>query len=207
MPKSTPKKIKPFWPRPYLSWSQLDCFEHSPMEYIKRYIYGESKSTPAMEFGKRMAEMLEHDTEQEDEELEFYRTFLPRYEKHEHEIRTEFAGVPLLGKLDGFNEDGLVIGEYKTGREWTAEKVRKHRQLDFYAMLVYKKYGKLPSKIMLHWIPTEINGSGKLGATGEIKQFETIRTMAQVFKIAADAKRAWDEIGRICAEEHKSIGI
>lgn len=201
------KALKPRWPREYLSWSQLDCFERSPREYILRYVYGDRRTNPAMELGKRMAEMLEKDTEQDDEQLEFYRTFLPHYPQSEFEIKAEIAGVPLLGKLDGFQEETLEIGEYKTGRNWTQERADSHRQLDFYAMLVWKKYGKLPGKITLHWIPTRLNEAGQPELTGEIQHFETARTLQQVLQIAADAKKAWGSIGRLCAEEFKATGL
>ena len=96
------------WPRKYLSWSQFSCWQNSGQthyEYFRRYLYNEPlPTTPAMQLGSRMAEMLDRrDQATGDTMLEHYRTFLPRYEHREEEIRETYGLVPLLAKPDGFD--------------------------------------------------------------------------------------------------------
>lgn len=206
MPKKTSTARR--YPRPYLSWSQLELFRKSPREYAMRYIYGSNPTNPAMELGKVVAEMLEKDTEQEDAALEHARIFLPSYPSKEHEIRATIAGVPLLGKLDGYDPVKGLIGEYKTGRLWTQERADKHRQLDFYALLVHLAY-RVPVDrigITLHWLPTEWN-NGDPKITGDIVNFETSRTTSDILNISKEIVDTWKAIGEFCEKEYRSIGL
>jgi len=58
-------------------------------------------------------------------------------------------GIKLLGYLDSFDPKELNIYEYKTGKKYTQGMANKLGQLDFYALLVYLKYKKLPKSIKL----------------------------------------------------------
>ena len=161
-----------------------------------------------MELGKYVAEMIEHDEEQEDEVLENLRIFLPQYQNKEFKIEAEINGVPILGKLDGFNTDPIKVGEYKTGRFWSQEMADDTEQLDWYALLVYLKFRVLPDKIpmTLTWMPTDWNG-GDPQVTGEIVNFETRRSTMRVLMIGKKIVDVWKEIGIFYEDKYRSIGL
>lgn len=209
MTKKLATKLKPRHPRPYLSWTQQDLWERSPDEYVRRYIFDEQgRLNMRMSLGKQVHEVLETNEEQEDRILEHLRIMAPYYPEREYEIKVETFGIPLLGKLDGFNPTTLSVGENKTGKLWDLKRAQEHRQMDFYALLVYAKFGHIPSKMALHWIPTILDEQdGELKPTGDVKTFPVVKTMNDVLKIAADATRAWKEIGERCAKEYSYIGL
>lgn len=214
------------WPRPYLSWSQYDCWVRSGashFEYFRRYLYNEPlPTTPAMTLGSRMATMLEHrDVPTGDSHLEHYRQFLPRYEQREETIQATYGDVPLLAKPDGFtvrlgtgeNSDRAVLvelGEFKTGKSWTQDRADKHMQIDLYMLVLGAKYILPPHCIrsVIHWIPTygDIE-SGQILPTGEIVNFEAARSEDQLIVSGAKFLRAWHEIGDAYAAECRSLGI
>jgi len=192
MQKSKKQQISP---KGYLSWSQLNMFERDVWLYKRVYIDGEEQfESDALKIGKALAERLENGIECTDKLIEYLAIFMPKYQKREFEIKGEFDGIPVLGKLDGFNEKTLEIGEYKTGKNWNQALVDKSGQLTFYAMLVWLKYGKLPSKIKLHWAQTEVDDDGELRITGSIKTFETKRTLSDILLLGGRIKKAWEEI-------------
>ncbi len=193
-------------PRPYLSWSQYNLFKNSVSNYVDYYVYENKRaSSRAMLLGKLLHEKLEKG-ETLDKELENVKMFLPDFKEKEFEINTEVAGVPLYGKLDGFNPKTLVIDDIKTGKtNWTQRKVDTDKQMTFYALMVYQKFGKLPENIRIHHIPTE-EAMGVIVFTGELFSFSTKRTLSQVIDMAVEVKKTWDKIGEVCTEEYKSIG-
>jgi hypothetical protein len=101
-----------------------------------------------MKKGKDLAEYLEKGCEV-DEDIKVVADFIPQYKHKEFEIRTKMENIKLLGYLDSFDEDELKIYEYKTGKKYTQGMANKLGQLDFYALLVYLKYKKLPTSIKL----------------------------------------------------------
>ena len=216
MPNSNPPRE---WPRKYLSWSQYLCWTTSGethYEYFRRYLYNEPlPTTPAMQLGSRMAEMLEHrEIPTGDTMMEHYRAFLPRYEYREKEVRTVYGNVPLLAKPDGFNEIhdqlamkiiGIDLGEYKTGKSWTQQRANTHEQIDFYDLVFWKLYSVIPDNCV-HWIPTYAEpGTGRILPTGEMIDFHTIRTEAQLIKFGAKLMMVWNEIGERYAAEKRSV--
>jgi hypothetical protein len=190
-----PKKVNTS-PRGYLSWSQLSLWEKDQNLYYQVYIEGlDQFKTKYLELGKRMATTLENGFDEEHDPIfEFVATFMPGYPKKEFDIKIEFEGIPLVGKLDGWNEKTMTIGEYKTGKNWTQNMVDKHGQLTFYALLIWLKYKKLPEKILLHWAKTEEDLDGTLKLTGDIKTFSTKRTMKDIIVFSKRIKTAWEGI-------------
>lgn len=194
--------IKNTSPKGYISWSQLQLFEKDPNLYYQVYIEGLNQfRTKYLELGKRMAEDLERGFDEEHDPLfEMMIVFLPGYPEREYEIRGVFDNIPLLGKLDGWNEKTMTIGEYKTGKKWTQSMADKTGQLTFYALLVWLKYGKLPKKIFLHWARTDEDMEGNLFLTGDIKTFSTERTMKDIILFSKRIKTAWKgvcELGKM----------
>lgn len=225
--KKTTTEQELWWPRPYISWSQYNLWKTSQRQYLAHYCPSHCRfcgtrlwrpdwtsghcrecfnvvisewTNPAMELGLRVAEMLEHNgVKQHDKMLEYYRQTLPKYPFHEFQILKSFLGIKFSGKLDGFDPKKLIIGEYKTGRDWSQERADHHRQLDWYQLLVWLQYRRMAKKIYLHWIPTRFNIETMLPElTGEVKTFESPRTKAQILKMAADAQVVHKEIGIAC---------
>lgn len=210
MPKKSKNEVL-CWPRPYLSYSQYNVWTtKGHEEYARLYIYGEGKTNPAMELGKRVAEMIEKDEEQDDPVLEHLRTFLPQYRHKEYEIKAQFNKIPLFGILDGFNEPPEIkIGEYKTGRKWTQEMADQTEQLHWYALLVHLKFGIRPEEIpmVVHWMPTEWEIGNLPQPTGDIQNFETKRTADDLLKVGAKISKVWEAIGRFTSREYRSLGL
>jgi hypothetical protein len=195
-------------PRDYLSWTQYSLFNRSPELYKRIYIYGEAGyCSKAMELGKKLAERMENEEEVEDKDIEQVAMFMPKSPAREYEIRIDFHGIPLFGKLDGFNPRAKkkIIREDKTGQKWNQKMVDKTEQLTFYAMMVLAKYGKLPDKIYLDWAKTRRNEDGELELTGEIKTFETKRTMNDILIFYAKIKRTWEGIQNMTKKEYAKI--
>lgn len=191
--RSTIKRNKP--PRPYLSWSSMCLFEKNRDAWIKHYVFGQPLFTSnRMDFGKKIAEGLEDGDG--DDDVQFLLTFLPKYSKREFELNIK-GKLPLMGKLDSFDPKKLRIREYKTGVwEWTQHSVDCHGQLTFYAMMVYLKYGKLPSEMWLDYIPTKLV-DGEVQMVGSIKSFPTKRSMAQVMAMYNRAMGVWKLINQL----------
>ena len=97
--------------------------------------------------------------------------------------------VKLLGYIDSFDDDELKIYEYKTGKKYTQGMANKLGQLDFYALLVYLKYKKLPTLIKLIWVETETNDD-IVSFTGKVKTFEVKKTMKDIIKIIGRIHKA-----------------
>lgn len=199
-------------PRDYISYSQLDLFERSPEEYRQRYFYGKTFSNGATEYGRRVHEALEvgcDDSGGEDEDGEFdhFRTFLPKFDHSEYEIKTEWDGIPLYGKLDLYSEG--KIGEIKTGVDtnggrWSVAKTNKSLQLTFYAALVWLSKQALPEAITLYWLPV-VEKDGKRACTGEIRIFQTMRTMSDIIRLKGRIVKAWEGIQKMAEEEYSIL--
>lgn len=197
-------------PRPYLSWSQLDLWRHSPEQYKRRYFMNETfEPTAPMRFGKTVAELIEKDHPSV--------RFVPRLKYPEHKIETRIAGIPTLSFLDSFDNHPPALLEYKTGRtEWTPEKVQKHDQILFYCAAIRAAYNILPETVYLVWLPTrvvsavpdprgimwdEIDGE-EIALTGEAQIFpRSISVDAvdafeiEIRRVAGEISKAWKEYG------------
>lgn len=175
--------------RDYFSWSQLNAWEKNPNIYYEMYVMGmEAPFTKWMKKGKDLAEYLEKGT-CDDEDIKQVADFIPRYKKSEFEIKVKLEDINLLGYFDSFDDDTLDLYEYKTGKKYTQGMANKLGQLDFYALMVWLKYKKLPRSIKLIWIETEtIDDEVKF--TGKIKTFEVKKTMKDIIKIIGRIHKA-----------------
>ena len=173
----------------YFSWSQLNLWEKDPNIYYEIYVLGlEVPFTKWMKKGKDLAEYLEKGGDVDDD-IKCVADFIPQYKEKEYEIKVEMEGIKLLGYLDSFDPKELNIYEYKTGKKYTQGMANKLGQLDFYALLVYLKYKKLPKSIKLIWIETETNDD-VVKFTGKIKTFEVKKTKQDIIKIASRIHKA-----------------
>jgi hypothetical protein len=147
---------------------------------------------------------------------------MPKYEHIEEIVRASYGGVPLLAKPDGFsiklwttsfdgeikssNVKTILLGETKTGKLWNQERADEHKQIDLYDIVFWQKYGVIPENT-LHWIPTYKDGSGEYRPTGEIFDYPTPRTEAQLIESGAEFIRIWHEIGEVYGEECRANGL
>jgi len=193
------KKLQIKTPRPYLSWSQLSLFERSPSLYERIYIDGfKQPENKYLKLGKEVAERLETGIETDNELIEHLALFMPKYPKVEFEIQADFKGIPVLGRLDCYDPKKRIVGEIKTGKNWSQGMVDKSGQLTFYAMLVWLKTKKLPSKIRLHWAKTKLDSDGDLQIVGDIKTFYTTRSISDIILMYGRVKKCWSEIIKMC---------
>lgn len=191
------KKNKILLPRGYLSYSALQLWESSKPKYWAKYYYGEEgfQGGKEMQYGKRFAEAIESG-EDEDILISAVSSLIPKYPKIEFEIKVEFNGMILLGKLDSFDPKTKSFLEYKTGKtHWTQAKVNADDQITTYFMLIYLKYKKIPKYADLIWFQTE-EIDGKIKFVGTIETFRTTRTITQILRMANKFKTAALEISK-----------
>jgi len=176
--------------RDYLSWSQLNIWEKNPNLYYEIYVLGlEAPYTKWMKKGKDLAEYLKNGGEA-DNDVKSIAKLIPTYPEKEFEIKAKLnKNINLLGYLDSFDPKELKIYEYKTGKKYTQKMADKLGQLDFYTLLVWLKYQKLPKSIKLIWIET-INKDDIVAFSGKIKTFEVKKTMKDIIKISSRIKKA-----------------
>lgn len=195
-------------PRPYFSWSQYFLFGRSPEEYRRRYILGEKGFTTKQTiFGKEMALIREGKQGTEDILIESIKNFLPQYpvREKEMEIKVMINGkaVVLLGKPDGVDPKKHIIGDDKTGKLWTQKMADESEQLTWYAYIYWKIKGVIP-KLQINWIETEIV-DGLVVATGNVKTFETTRSVKDFIVLQSRINHRWKGILELCEKEWSEV--
>lgn len=150
-------------PKPYLSYSALNLWKINKDDFRNRYYlnikFGENKYSL---FGKEIHQQLEQGAE--------HLLHIPRYPKHEVEIRSEVGGVPILAYLDSFHPDEKRFLDYKTGmKKWTQKQVDDLLQLPFYSMLVEREYGFVHPETKIVWLETRL-----VKSTGLLTQGDTL---------------------------------
>ncbi len=193
-------------PRGYLSQSQVALWLRNPEQYKKLYFDGRDElrfTNPGMNYGKLVADALEHQTETGDLLTDAAMLLLPKYDIRDEEFRAEMktdAGwVVVLAKPDFMNSETKDLIEIKTGRvAWTQEKADKHLQLKWYATAVYLKYDSVIPKVKLAWVETSQDTEGVVSPTGRIESFDVdiklrdiLDTMALISKVAKEIQVAW----------------
>jgi len=188
-------------PKPWLSWSQLTCWNSNPTRYRREYFEcGKKLDTKYLRFGKGIAGILEelaaNITLLEDpvwvksklgldinsDEFLSFKENLVVCDSPEFEIKTDVLGVPILSYIDSYDSVDNVFREYKTGKiPWTLAKVIKHGQLLFYAVALKYSIGEVPEYCHLDWIQTKDKtvenddfwrqNEKKVQITGKIKSF------------------------------------
>jgi hypothetical protein len=195
-------------PRPYLSWSQIHLFERSPELYARKYIYAEEEAiTEAVSLGKSLAQALELQVMTGVGALDSLLTRFPTYPHREFKIEATLEGieVPLYGVLDGFDEEQLRIGEYKSGIIWDQKMVDESGQLKMYALMVWLKYQQMPNEVMLHWARTHYNERGELGFAGEIESFEAKIVLTDLMIFSNRVREAWAGIKKLSLEQYMKL--
>lgn len=140
-------------PKGYLSSSACDLWEQNPNQYREKYYLRTGGfSSPYTEFGKWFASDIENNPDKYPN--------VPKYEVSEFPIKWVVEGVPVLGFIDSFSPPSRSIIEYKTSvvtgdGAWDAVKVRKWKQLPFYAMCVREMFGEVNPEVLLVVLRTE----------------------------------------------------
>ncbi len=141
--------------RDSLSYSGWMLWKSDKAGYRRRY-YENEKPFETVEtiYGKRIAEMFEFSHADV--------SHVKMYEKMEHTIDIEIDGEKLNGRIDSFCPHTFSFLDVKTGHAnkegkppWNKLKVEKLKQLDFYSMLIKKKYGKVNNVCKLVWLETD----------------------------------------------------
>lgn len=159
--------------RDNISFSKMYLFERSPDEYYKRYFLLEkSFETKYMRFGKEFMEEVE-DGKSDNFARDMIIKALPKQNIIEHPIpNVKHNGYQIVGSLDSYGDETLIIEEYKTGRtKWDQHRVDTHGQLDLYAYALSLQGIKI-KEARLHWLPTEHDADGNVVLTGEIHTFD-----------------------------------
>lgn len=183
----TPDERIAKWLQRPMSWSQISSWEWGSYQWFEKYILDKPiEETVALKFGKEFATAVEHNK---------HTVPLTVYKKNEYEIRGTYDGIPYVGILDSWNPETKELAEYKTGvKKWDAKRVSGHRQLTFYAMLLYLFEGIKPEevKMILQHVPTEVKSDFTYNFVDENKvlTFETSRTMLDVLELMKDIKVA-----------------
>lgn len=194
-----------------LSWSSYSKWKAGKQSYRDQYYHLERPrfETPETIFGKKIGKYLEEDHPEV--------KHVEKYKCPEHKISVEIEGIKVIGYLDNFDPIKKRFLEYKTSHKtkdgkhnWTDLAVSKHRQLDFYSMLIQEKYGLVQNQCKLIYLETQesyvyykgrqleaVNKGLKL--TGEVKEFK--RTIAQwerdaikrdIIKVAKEIKEDYE---------------
>ena len=135
-------------PKKCISYSQCDLWTTSKKEYRLRYYEGKGfQGNKFVWFGSEVHDRIDKDDE-------FADIRLPVAEK---KMMVNVDSIPVLGYIDTLDEDTYYFGDYKTSMSpWTQRKVDKHKQFEFYSLLLAEKYAiKNPNKAYLVWLETE----------------------------------------------------
>ncbi len=192
-------------PKGYLSYSQLELWKRSPKSYADKYFDGRDElfgSNHAMDYGKVVADALEHGVQTGDLMTDSAMLMLPKYDVADQEFRVDMTTrggyVTLLVKPDSFNSETKSFYEYKTGKTpWTQDKAQRHLQMWFYATAIFCKYGCVPKDCKLIWIETAVDG-GSVTPTGLVREFPVVFTIKEILsfmvfvaRIAREIEVAW----------------
>lgn len=157
-------------PKGHLSFTQIDTWLKSKPTYRKKYYGGVSfATTPAMEFGNAVTLAMERGEE--------WVSFIPHHPVFEREFLVNVEGIPIKAAIDNMDITVNRFREQKSGKTpWTANKVKKHLQLDIYSLLLELEDGFVEDECDLIWVKTEnvtknIEMDGHLleGASTEIR--------------------------------------
>src|SRR3990167_2244103 len=198
-------------PRPYLSWSSMDLFEHNPEKWKRAYLYEEkNRVNRGMALGRQMAEGLERGEATGDPVLDLLMAKLPKFEIMDKEFDAELKDgkkiIIIRAKPDTMKADMSAFKEYKPGQTlWTREQVNKNGQITFYATAMFLRTGKIPQDIELVHVETAKEDKealdARIGATGGLYRHPTSRNMVDILKMQVRMIKAWRGIERIVSEE------
>lgn len=113
----------------------------------------------------------------------------------EYTVRAEIDGISMVGHLDHFCPETLVLNENKCSDKkgrWTQGKVDKHKQIDMYLLLLKAQDGVDPEDVecWLNFLKLEQVGvQYDVGNPPVLRRFKTHRTQAQLNTFLDEVKR------------------
>ena len=181
-------------PTTYLSFTQWNMWLTNPEDYKRRYFLGiKQESNKYLEFGKKVDEAIET-RRTDDETLHGISMLIPRYQVMQAEIVTEHKGLKLYGKLDTFNPKTLAFRDYKTSKnKWTQGQADSNLQMTMYALILSLEHNQMPASIHIDWIETK-EEDGEMKITGKLHEFETKRSLAQLYEMSVSVINVANEI-------------
>lgn len=194
-------RITAWLSRPF-SWSQLSSWEFSPEQWFENYILGkEQPTTAALTFGKDFAKSVEED-----------RHVAPviTYSKREFNVSATFGDIALVGQFDCWEPDEKKLIDHKTGvKPWSQKRTDGHRQLTFYAMLLWLTEQIKPEDIQftIQWIPTGVRPDFTFGFLSDPpvpQTFHTKRTMVDVLTLMSEIRKARKAMERYAKQRLKA---
>lgn len=140
-------------PRPYISYSAATLWYSNKSAFRTKYYtsgIGEGISSPQMDFGKELADMIKNDPENP------IVAHIPKYEIRDVGFTVSISDVPVLMFPDSLSLiDTPKFYEYKSGVDpWTQQKVDDHMQLKLYSLGIKGQYGSVQDECTLFWLPT-----------------------------------------------------
>lgn len=176
------KAVKGFLVDGKLSWSQLQVWEKSPRQYIKKYINGEKTFVNKyMLFGTMIHDAIAQGSA-EDEQLNMLITLVPRIGNPNTPLTADFTIGKTVVHLNGYADDADLVTdrliEYKAAKEedtdgdviWSQEIAEEHGQLKFYGLIHLINVKRYLNTELVHIHSTE-DKDGELGVTGEFEVY------------------------------------
>ncbi len=192
-------------PKEYLSYSQMALWMRDPKQYKDIYFDQREElrsSNAGMEYGKVVADALEHGIQTGDLLTDAAMLMLPKYDVADQEFfaetKTGRGWLKLLAKPDSLDSATCAFLEYKTGKNpWTAKAAQDHLQMHFYATVIYLKYKVVPPSAKLLWIETAWD-DGVVTPTGRVEEFAVefdmrslLNTLGFMHKVAQEIEVAY----------------
>jgi hypothetical protein len=185
----------------------MELFERSPRMYRDVYLFGiRREATKYMLKGTEMDKALEDPKirmaieSDLDNDMSSALVFMPNYPEKQKEIWATWEGIPMYGKMDGWDESTFTFGEVKTGTYWSVSKAQNHGQLKFYAAMIWLNTGKIPN-IKLHWAETYVKEDGDIAYTGKVKEYVVVLTVQDLIKFYSRVRNAWEGIIKLTKKE------
>lgn len=185
-------------PKGYISFSQMNLYLWDPREYYEQYILGknfmaelrktdidrwdkitlgsifqEAWADPRINWRRRLkSEGFTANKERIIKTaLDQKNLMTMATSKCDKEIRTNFEGIPLIIKPDGFDKEKRILLENKFGAIRSQEKVDEDNQISFYCLGI---------KLLFGWIPETIILQSVNDRTGKVEPVKTKRTKADL---------------------------
>lgn len=161
--------------RPILRFSLFEKWWQNPQQAMQDYFPEDKEgiSTKYMAFGSMVADGLC------ERPIPWWLEGVKHYDINEHRIITDMDGFLIRGTLDSFDTKRFKYLDNKcckvkrlkngnwSAHSWTENKVKKHKQLVFYSVLVQEKYGQVDEECHISVIPIYEDINGLVRRTGD----------------------------------------
>lgn len=175
-----------------LSWSAISSFEYDKEQWYRKYVLKqEQEVTPALSFGKAVADSIENGKPLAPVTL---------HSAVEFRFECEFGGIKLIGFADTFDDKTFrKLGEFKTGKKpWDRKRVDDHGQLTMYLLMNWIMHKVPPEQVevFLEWMPTKENGDFTMSFVDakDIRHFRTKRSMRDILNFGMRIKKTYAEM-------------